>query len=86
LRVFVADLGRSELISFALFTRRAGRFFFQNPPQLQREKTDFSERNGKGNAIGMEDGRYGTFCVEESGFLFWISEYLLISFALFTAA
>ena len=52
---------------------QAGRFFFQNPPQLRREKTDFSESNGKDKRKGMEDGRYGTLSVEDLGFLLRIS-------------
>jgi hypothetical protein len=69
LRVFVADFGRSEVDFRALFTRRAGRFFFQNPPQLRREKRGFGKTSGKDKSKGMENGRYGTFIVEESWFL-----------------
>jgi hypothetical protein len=69
LRVFVADFGRSEVDFLALFTRRAGPLFFQNPPQFRREKTDFGKSNGKDKSKGMENGRYGTFIVEESWFL-----------------
>ena len=69
LRVFIADLGRSGLISFALFTRRRA-VFFQNPPQLRGKKTDYIEAKSKDKGMGMEDGRYGTLCVEMAGFYF----------------
>ena len=57
-----------KLISFRCL--RAGRAaFFQNPPQLRREKRGFGKTNGKDKSKGMEDRRHGTFIVEESWFL-----------------
>ena len=46
-----------------------GQLFFQNPPQLRREKRGFGKTNGKEKSKGMEDRRHGTFIVEESLFL-----------------
>ena len=46
---------------------QGGRPFFQNPPQLRREMRDFGKSNGKDKCKGMENGRHGTFIVEESG-------------------
>ena len=37
------------------------------------QKTDYIDCKSKGKAMGMEDGRYGTFCVEDLGFLLRIS-------------
>jgi hypothetical protein len=69
LTVFIADLDRYELISFALFTSRAGRFFFRKCGK----KEVLEQEKSKDNAVRMDDGRYGTFCVEDLGFLLRIS-------------
>ena len=60
-----------DLKLISLRCLRAGRaaFFFQNPPQLRREKRGFGKTNGKEKSKGMEDRRHGTFIVEESLFL-----------------
>jgi hypothetical protein len=68
----VVDFDRPEADSFALSTRRRPAFF-QNPPQLRREMTGFGKSNGNDRRRGVEDGRRGTFIIEESGSLLLIS-------------
>ena len=73
LRVFVADFGRSGADFLRVVCTQAGRLFFQNHPQLRREKRAFSKRNSKDKGKGMKEECYGTFYVEESGFSLRIS-------------
>ena len=81
--VFIADLGRSELIS-SLSLHAA--FLVQNPPQLRGKRGILSRAKARIRAWAWKTGDTVRYVLKWRVFISYLGLSELISFALFTAA